>query len=123
MPVKTAAKIESDLQTEYQEKLLHGKILLPDLHYLTSGWLGEDEGISCWPFLTYPDIYNYLNFNPNEVSSSDLNDYKNSKSYGCFNRGWLDTILYHEIEQPSIHCFFKTNCQPSERLNDPPHKI
>ena len=46
-PVKTAAEIESDLQTEYQAKLLHGEILLPDPHYLTSGWLGEDEGISC----------------------------------------------------------------------------
>ena len=68
---------------------------------LTAGWLGEDEGISCWPFLTYPDIYNYLNFKPNELSSSDLNDYKNSKAYSYFNRGWLDNILYHEIEQSS----------------------
>ena len=58
-----------------------------------------------------------------ELSSSDLNDYKNSKAYSYFNRGWLDNILYHEIEQSSIYCFLKTNCRPSERLNDPPHKL
>ena len=58
LSVKTAAEIESDLQTEYQAKLLHREILLPD-HYLTSGWLREDEGISCWSFLTYPDIYKF----------------------------------------------------------------
>ena len=103
-PVKIAAEIESDLQTEYQVKLLHGEILLPDPYYSTSGWLREDEDIPYWPFLTYLDIYKYLNFNPNELSSSDLNDFKNSKAYTYFNRGWLDNILYHEIEQ----CFLYT---------------
>ena len=34
LSVKTAAEIESDLQTEYQANLLHGEILLPDHHYL-----------------------------------------------------------------------------------------
>ena len=41
---KTAAEIVSDLQTEYQAKLLHGETLPPDPHYLTSGWFAEDEG-------------------------------------------------------------------------------
>ena len=52
-----------------------------------------------------------------------MNDYKNSKAYRYFNRGWLDNILYHEIEQSSIYYFLKTNYRPSERLNDPPHKL
>ena len=118
-PVKTAAEIETDPQTVYQGKLLHGEILLPDSHYLTSGWFGEGEGISCWPFLTYPDLYNYLNFNPNELSSTDLNDYINSKAYSYFNRGWLDNILYYEIEPSATPWFLKTNYPPSVRLNDP----
>ena len=44
-PVKTAAEIKSDLQNEYQAKLLHGEIILPDPYYLTSAWFGEDEGM------------------------------------------------------------------------------
>ena len=36
LSVKTPAEIESDLQTEYQAKFLHGEILLPDPYYLTS---------------------------------------------------------------------------------------
>ena len=81
--------------------------------------------LSCWSLLTYPDIYNYLNFNSNELySSSDLNYYQNWKSFSYFNnRGWPDTILYHEIEKSSLHCFLKINFRPSERLNDPPHKL
>ena len=94
-PIKTAAEVEKDLRDEYQAKLLHGEVLLSDPVHLLSGWLGEEEGIPFWPFITYPDIFNYLTFNPSELSSSDLNDYKNSKAYSYFNRGWLGNIFYH----------------------------
>ena len=59
-PIKTAAEVEKDLWDEYQAKLLHGEVLLSDPVHLLSGWLGEEEGIPFWPFITYPDIFNYL---------------------------------------------------------------
>ena len=122
-PIKTAAEVEKDLRDEYQAKLLHGEVLLSDPVHLLSGWLGEEEGIPFWPFITYPDIFNYLTFNPSELSSSDLNDYKNSKAYSYFNRGWLGNIFYHGNGDSSAYCFLKSDCRPSERLNDPPHKL
>ena len=73
------------------------------------------------PFITYPDIFNYLTFNPSELSSSELNDYKNSKAYCYFNRGSLGNIFYHGNEDSSAYCFIKSDCRPSERLNVPPH--
>ena len=108
--IKTAAKIEKDLRNEYQEKLLHGEVLLSDPVNLLSGWLREEEGIHFWPFKAYPDIFNYLTFNPSEFSSPDLNNYKNSKAYSYFNRGWLGNIFYHG----NAYCFLKSDCRPSE---------
>lgn len=122
-PIKTAAEIESELMHEYQAKLLHGEILLPDPNHLSTGWLNEELGISFWPCITYPDIFNYLTFHPSELSSSDLNDYKNSKAYSYFSNGWLGEINYHSISDSSHFCFLKTDCRPSERLNNPPHKL
>ena len=122
-PVKTAQEIEHELMSEYQAKLLHGDVLLTDPNNLISGWLSEDDGITSWPCLTYPDIFNYLTFHPSELGSSDLNDYKNSKAYSYFNRGWLGNITYHNIDESCLYCFLKTDCRPSERLNNPPHKL
>ena len=122
-PIKTAAEVEKDLRDEYQAKLLHGEVLLSDPVHLLSGWLGEEEGIPFWPFITYPDIFNYLTFNPSELSSSDLNDYKKSKAYSYFNRGWLGNIFYHGNGDSSAYCFLKSDCRPTERLNDPPDKL
>ena len=104
---KTAAEVESDLRDEYQAKLLINSDLLPDPNHLTSGWLNEEDGgiysighVFCMPML------NFLSFHPGELGSSDLSDYKTSKAYSY-----------------CLYCFLKANCRPSERLNDPPHKL
>ena len=71
----------------------------------------------------YPDIYNYLNFNPSELSSADLCDYKNCKAYSYFKRGWLGPLQYHKVQPDCDYCLLKTDCRPSERLSGTPHKL
>ena len=36
---------------------------------------------------------------------------------------WLGPVSYHSIDDFSTYCFLKSDCHPSERLNDPPHKL
>ncbi len=122
-PIKTATEVETELHDEYHRKLVIEGKSMPDPHHLDDGWLSEDDGLVHWPLVTYPDIFNYLMFNPNDLSSSDLNDYKNSKGYSYFNRGWLGCISYHHVDQASLYCFIKTDCRASEKLRDPPHKL
>ena len=71
----------------------------------------------------YADVFNFLSCHPSELGSSDVSDYKTSKAYSCFNRGWLGPLPFHNISQDCLYCFLKANCRPSERLNDPPHKL
>ena len=94
VPVKkTAEEVESDLRNEYQAKLLLDSQVIPDPNHLVSGWLSEDDGIYFWPLILYADVFNFLTFNPSELGSTDLNDYKNSKAYSYFNRGWLGPVF------------------------------
>ena len=122
-PIKSAAEVQVDLRNEYQAKLLLGDYLVPDPYHLKEGWLSEENGIVLWPVVTYPEIYNYFMFHPSELCSSDLNDYKNSKGYSYFKRGWIGQISYHSIHETSNFCILKTDCRASERLRDPPHKL
>ena len=71
----------------------------------------------------YPDIYNYLNVNPSELSSADLCDYKNCKAYSYFKRGWLGPLQYHKVQPDCDYCLLKTECRLSERLSDTPRKL
>ena len=94
VPVKkTTEEVESDLRNEYQAKLLLDSQEIPDPNHLVSGWLSEDDGIYFWPLILYADIFNFLTFNPSELGSTDFNDYKNSKAYSYFNRGWLGPVF------------------------------
>nr|XP_047137366.1 uncharacterized protein LOC105843266 [Hydra vulgaris] len=103
-PIKTAEEVEHDILTD-------------------NGWLSEDEGLTCWPTLLYPDIYNYLLFNPAEIASKDLSDYKTCKAYSYFKCGWLESLFYHQIGIESEYCYLKGNCRKSEKINDPFHKL
>ena len=67
-PVKSPAEVEIELQEEYQAKLLQGDYVIPDPSNLVGSWLDEEQGISVWPFITYPEIYNYLMFQPNDFA-------------------------------------------------------
>jgi hypothetical protein len=77
MPIKTAEEVEHDINTDYKKKLFINGVELPDPFKLSNGWLSEDEGLTCWPILLYPDIHNYLLFNSAEIASKDLSNYKN----------------------------------------------
>ena len=121
-PIKTAQEIEMEIMQEYKDKLVVNDYIIPD-PFCLKGWLSEEDGISFWPSILYPDIFNYLAFNPAELASEDLSDYKNSKAYSYFINGWLGLIFYHNINDSSPYCLLKTNCRPSERLQYPPHKL
>ena len=50
-----------------------------------------------WPMILYPDVFSYLVFNPSELGSSDLNDYKNWKAYSYYMSGRLQPLMYHNL--------------------------
>lgn len=121
-PIKTAAEVEHQLSIEYKTKLKIDGLAIPDPYKIPHGWLNEDEGMSFWPMLMYPDIFNYLMFYPAELGSKDLNDYKNSKAYSYYKSGWLKPLLYHELSG-SKFCLFKGECRKSQSIHDPYHAL
>ena len=76
MPIKTAEEVENEISQEYQNRLKLNDIEIPDPFKLEENWLAEEEGLIHWPTVLYPDIYNYLMFDPAELASTDLNDYR-----------------------------------------------
>ena len=86
LPIKKRAEeVKSQLLDEYQAKLLLDETLDPNC--LVSGWLSEDDGICFWSRVLYADISNFLTFKSNDLCSTDLNDYKQSKAYSYFQCG------------------------------------
>ena len=122
-PLKTAEEVEAEIADEYKAKLSLKDFVLPDPFHIKDGWIEKEKGVTSWPMVLYPDIYNYLNFNPSELSSADLCDYKNCKAYRYFKRGWLGPLQYHKVQPDCDYCLLKTDCTPSERLSDTPHKL
>ena len=61
-PVKTEVEVESDLITDYKNKLKISDFPIPDPFKILHWWMEVDEGISFWPMLSYPDIFNFLIF-------------------------------------------------------------
>ena len=90
--VKTAVEIELDLINDYKNKLKIDDFPIPDPFKIPHGWMEEDEGMTFWPMLSYPDIFNFLIFYPSELGSKDLSDYKNSKAYSYYKSGWLQPL-------------------------------
>ena len=123
MPIKTAEEVENEISQEYQNKLKLNDIEIPDPFKLEENWLAEEEGLIHWPTVLYPDIYNYLMFNPAELASTDLNDYKSCKANSYYKCGWLQQLYYNEIGEDSQYCILKSECRKSEKINDPFHKL
>ena len=94
---------------------------MPDPFKIPHGWMNEEEGMCFWPIVLYPDIFNYLMFNPAELGSTDLSDYKNCKAYSYYKSGWLQQIQYHNLST-SKYCILKGECQQSQATNNPYHK-
>ena len=89
-PVPTAVKIEMNLASCYQEKLVIDGKTIPDPFKIPHGWLAEDEGIVFWPVVTALDIYAKLMFYPSELRSTELSDYN-------FKNGWMNPLLHHNL--------------------------
>ena len=96
-PVKKVVETESDLITDYKNNLKIDDFPIPDPFKIPHGWMEEDEGMTFWPMLSYPDIFNFLIFYPSELGSKDLSDYKNSKAYSYYKSGWLQPLQYHNL--------------------------
>ena len=120
-PVKTAVEIESDLITDYKNKLKIYDFAIPDPVKIPHGWIEEDEGMAFWPMLSYPDIFNFLMFYPSELGSKDLSDYKNSKAYSYYKSGWLQPLQYHNLSG-SKYCIIRGECRKSQSIKDSFHK-
>ena len=58
--VKTAVEIESDVTTDYKNKLKIDDFPIPDPFKIPHGQMEEDGGMEFWPMLSYPDIFNFL---------------------------------------------------------------
>ena len=89
-PVPTAVKIEMNLASCYQEKLVIDGKTIPDPFKIPHGWLAEDEGIVFWPVVTALDIYAKLMFYPSELRSTELSDCN-------FKNGWMNPLLHHNL--------------------------
>ena len=118
--IKSAEEVEGCLSKEYALKL---KITewdtIPDPFKLNTGWKDEDEGVAFWPIVPTFHIIQFLMI---DSEIKDLNDYKCSKAYSYFEKGWLGPISYHSLGT-SEHCLLKCDCRPSERIRDAPHKL
>ena len=121
--IEMAEEAECEIVTDYNKKLDVRHTTLPYPFGIANGWLNEEDGTVFWPVTLYPDIYNFLSFHPNELSSNDLSDYKQSKGYSNYSQGWLSPLLFHPVADDSEFCFLKGNCRPSQRINDTPHKL
>ena len=121
-PVKTAVELEAVLKYEYSKKLAVDDRKIPDLFKMPHGWQTEQEEMVFWPMILYPDIFSYLVFNPSELGSNDLSDYKNCKAYSYYMSGWLQPLMYHNLTG-SKFCIFKGECRHSQSINNPFHKF
>ena len=83
-PVKTVTEIDSDLITDYKNKLKIDNFPIPDPFKIPHGWMEEDKGMAFWPMLSYSDIFNFLMFYPSELGSKDLSDYNGWRMASTF---------------------------------------
>ena len=121
--VKTAVEIEHELATEYKDKLTIGEHNIADPFLIADGWLNEEDGRTYWPMVMYPEIFNFLKFFPSELSSDDLNDYKECKAYSYYKTGWLQELSFHSLSNTFPYCIIRSECRKSEKLSAPFHKL
>ena len=121
-PVKIAVEIEAVLKNEDSNKLVVDDRKISDPFKIPHGWQAEEEGIVSWPMILYPDIFSYLKFNPSELGSDDLSDYKNCNTYSYYMSGWLQSLMYHNLTG-SKFCIFKGEFRYSQSINNPLHKF
>ena len=94
-------------------KLSLKDFVLPDPFHIKDGWIEEEKGVTSWTMVLYPDTYNYLNFNPSELSSADLCDYT-ARPTAISKEGGL--VLYNTIRssQTVTTVFLKQTADPQK---------
>ena len=118
--VKTAEEVQAEIKSEYQHKLVFNGESFPDPMKLDDGWLNEEAGVTLWPQIPMFYIIKFLML---DDSAEDLSDYKSSKAYSYCMQGWLGEIFYHPITDSTDLCIVKSDCRPSQRINDTRHKL
>ena len=104
----------------FENKLKIDDIPILDPSKIPHGWMEEDEGMTSWPVLSYPDIFNFLMIHPGELGSKDLCDYKTSKAYSYYQSRWLQPLQYHlSINK---NCIIR-ECRKCQSVKDPFHKL
>ena len=118
--VKTAEEVQEEINNEYQHKLLFEGESFLDPMKLVDGWVNEEGGVSLWPQIPMVCIIKFLML---DNDAEDLSDYKSSKAYSYCKQGWLGEIFYHPISESTDLCIIKSDCRPSQRINDTKHKL
>ena len=115
-------EIESNLITDYKNKLKIGDILIPDPFKIPHGWMEKNEGMIFWSMLSYPDTFSFLVFYPSELGSKKLSDHRNSEAYSYYKSGWLQPLQYHNLSG-SKYCIIRGECRKPQSIKDPFHKL
>ena len=118
--VKTAEEVQQEIKSEYQHKLVFNGESFPDPMKLVDGWLNEEAGVTLWPQIPMVYIITFLMLDNN---AEDLSDYKSSKAYSYCKQGWLGEIFSHPISDSTDLSIIKSDCRPSQRINDTRHKL
>lgn len=111
----TATEMEQQRIADYKNILLQSG--LPDNFdptVATDGYLTEEESVNKWPEITDGDLLELMG------TDSKLASYKTDKAYRHYRAGWVGQVHMKEFDNIYL---LKNECMPSERVNDPPHKV
>ncbi|KAJ8043561.1 hypothetical protein HOLleu_10706 [Holothuria leucospilota] len=119
MPDSTSADSDSAKREGYSKLLQIPSGKLPDPASLQN-WMSEGDGITSWLPTMALDIGKYFQSLDNiPLKNKLMSDYKDGKAYSYFASGWVK-IFYHAIDENSEFCFLKTECRPSQNINNVP---
>ena len=78
----------------YAEKL--GSLGILDPYSVPQVLFKPIKSLDSLPNVQYPDIVNYLIFNPSAYTGQEMKAYKSTDAYRYFQAGWVnDTVLWH----------------------------
>ena len=118
--IKTAEEVQAEIKSEYNHMLSLEDQSFPDPMTLLDGWLNEEAGVPLWPQIPMLYIIKILML---DNDAEDLSDYKYSKAYSYCQQSLLGEIFYNPLSQSTDLCIIKSDCRPSERINETRHKL
>ena len=116
--------LDSTAYQRYLEKL--GSIRLDKCPYdiLETEWVDD---VTCWPPVTYPDVYTYLIDTPGQFTRESLKAYKSLEAYNYALNGWVQALLVlrkgSSTTRDSDIIMLRGKVSRSQRLNEQPHCI